>query len=79
LIKAGVIHFIKNIFTDPMIMYCFWYALLFAIFIGTTTLNFGTLVRYKIPCIPFYLIALMLILAKSKNKNSGNPVTETTA
>jgi len=52
-----------------MTMYCFWYAVLFAIFVGAITLNFGTLVRYKIPCIPFYLAALVLILDKCKTKN----------
>lgn len=68
-IKAGIVRFLKYIFTDPMIMYCFWYSILFAVFIGTTTLNFGTLVRYKIPCIPFYLIAFILIFQKSKKKS----------
>lgn len=66
--RAGPVRFFVRIIKDPMIMYCFLYAILFALFIGITTLNFGTLVRYKIPCIPFYLIALMLILDKSRQK-----------
>ncbi len=37
-------------------------------FVGITTLNFGTLVRYKIPCLPFYLIALILILDYRNNR-----------
>jgi len=69
LLKTGPLRFFKNIFLDPMIMYCFWFSILFAVFIGTTTLNFGTLVRYKIPCLPFYLIAMMLIYFKGKKKN----------
>jgi hypothetical protein len=36
--------------------------MIFALFVGATTLNFGTLVRYKIPGIPFYIISLFLIL-----------------
>jgi len=68
LFKARLGFFIQ-IFKDPMTMYCFWYAVLFAIFVGAITLNFGTLVRYKIPCIPFYLAALVLILDKCKTKN----------
>lgn len=36
--------------------------MVFAIFVGATTLNFGTLVRYKIPAMPFYVISLLLIL-----------------
>jgi hypothetical protein len=67
-LRAGPFRFIGSIFRDPMIMYCFFFSVLFALFVGATTLNFGTLVRYKIPCLPFYLIALMLILEKSKER-----------
>jgi hypothetical protein len=59
--KAGAWFFLKTIFKDPMVLYCFFFSILFALFIGATTLNFGTLVRYKIPCMPFYIIALILI------------------
>lgn len=68
LLKAGPITFISSIIKDPMIMYCLLFALLFALFVGVTTLNFGTLVRYKIPCMPFYIIALLLILERRKTK-----------
>ena len=49
-------------------MYCFVFSVVFALFVGASTLNFGTLVRYKIPCLPFYLIALFLIEEKVKQK-----------
>ncbi|MFZ4059060.1 MAG: hypothetical protein ACOYKE_13030 [Ferruginibacter sp.] len=62
--KAGPFLFFGSVFKDPMILYCFFFSILFALFVGATTLNFGTLVRYKIPCIPFYIIALMLIYEK---------------
>lgn len=76
LIKAGPVRFIKFIFKDPMIMYSFLFAIVFALFVGTTTLNFGTLVRYKIPCMPFYLIALILINEhRKKQKNEAAIVT----
>jgi hypothetical protein len=51
-----------------MISFCFFYSIVFAVFVGATTLNFGTLVRYKIPCLPFYIIALLLILETIPNK-----------
>lgn len=79
LLRAGPFRFFKNIFSDPMIAYCFWFSILFAVFVGATTLNFGTLVRYKIPCLPFYLIALMLILDKKKIKKSDTAVPADTA
>jgi hypothetical protein len=52
-------------------MYCFFYSLIFALFVGATTLNFGTLVRYEIPGIPFYLIALFFILDFNKKIKKG--------
>lgn len=66
LFKAGLFRFIKLILTDPLIMYCFLFAVVFGLFIGASTLNFGTLVRYKIPCLPFYTISLFLIYEKVK-------------
>ena len=71
ILKAGIIKFSTSVFKDPMVMFCFWYSILFAVFIGATTLNFGTLVRYKIPCIPFYLIALVLIFERRKKKKTA--------
>jgi hypothetical protein len=50
-------------------MYCFLFSVVFALFIGASTLNFGTLVRYKIPCLPFYAISLFLIYEKVKEKS----------
>ncbi len=66
LLKAGPFRFIKWIFKDPLIMYCFLFAVVFGLFVGASTLNFGTLVRYKIPCLPFFSIALFLIYEKVK-------------
>lgn len=66
--KAGLINFFKFIARDPLIMYCFLFSCVFALFVGASTLNFGSLVRYKIPCMPFYLISLFLIHEKVKAK-----------
>jgi len=71
--KAGPITFFGSIIKDPMIMFCFLFSIIFALFVGVTTLNFGTLVRYKIPCMPFYIIALVLILQRHKEKKSTVP------
>jgi hypothetical protein len=50
-----------------MILFCLLFAILFALFVGATTLNFGTLVRYKVPCMPFYIISLVLLLQRKKD------------
>lgn len=67
--KSGLKFFIKMILTDPLIMYCFLFSFVFAMFVGASTLNFGTLVRYKIPCLPFYAISIFLIYEKVKEKS----------
>ena len=67
--KAGILRFFRYIVKDPLIMYCFLFAFVFALFVGATTNNFGTLVRYKIPCLPFYVISLFLIYEKVKQRS----------
>lgn len=49
---------------NPQLVFCFIYSILFAALVGMSTLNFGTLARYKIPALPFYLIMLFVILDK---------------
>jgi hypothetical protein len=68
LFKTGPFRLIKWILSDPLIMYCFLFAVVFGLFVGASTLNFGTLVRYKIPCLPFYAISLFLIYEKVKER-----------
>ena len=71
LYRAGPRKIFQSIRKDPVILYCILFALLFGLFVGATTPNFGSLVRYKIPCMPFYVIALYLIHDKiKKTKNS---------
>jgi hypothetical protein len=74
--KAGPFRFIKWIFKDPLIMYCFLFAVIFGLFVGASTLNFGTLVRYKIPCLPFYSISLFLIFEKVKERAAKKELLE---
>jgi hypothetical protein len=68
LFKSGPFRLVKWILADPLIMYCFLFAVVFGLFVGASTLNFGTLVRYKIPCLPFYAISLFLIYEKVKER-----------
>lgn len=64
--RVGIKKTFETIFSDPVIAFCFIFALVFGGIIGVTTTNFGALVRYKIPCISFYLIAIFLVMDKSK-------------
>jgi hypothetical protein len=50
----------------PEVLFCLVFALNFAFAVGVSTYNFGTLSRYKIPMIPFYLVGLGLAYYHSK-------------
>lgn len=67
--RLGLKTFLGTIIRNPIIMYCLLFSLIFALFVGATTLNFGTLVRYKIPAMPFYVNAMFMILYFSNKKS----------
>ncbi|MGN6532470.1 MAG: hypothetical protein ACTHK0_12075 [Ginsengibacter sp.] len=75
-LKSGPFRLVKWILSDPLIMYCFLFAVVFGLFVGASTLNFGTLVRYKIPCLPFYAISLFLIYEKVKERAKEKALKE---
>jgi len=66
--KTGILTFFKTIFRDPFVFLCISYALIFAALVGLSTSNFGTLARYRIPIVPFYLTGILGILYNVKIK-----------
>lgn len=56
----------KTISSDPNIQFCLIFSIVFAFSVGISTYNFGSLSRYKIPCLPLYFLALVLIYYKNK-------------
>ena len=48
-------------FRDPSIAFALVFSIMFAFAVGVSTYNFGTLSRYKIPLLPFFIVALILI------------------
>lgn len=63
--KRGVPEFFKNIFNEPRLLMCLVFSIVFAIAVGASTTNFGALSRYKIPCMPFYFIMLLMVYKRS--------------
>ncbi len=61
LFKAGPAAFVRYIFSKPMVLFSFIFAMFFSFAVGLTTSNFGSLVRYKIPALPFFLASLYMI------------------
>lgn len=46
--------------SDPFLIFCLLFSFLFAFAIGVSTFNFGTLIRYKIPLMPFLITAIFI-------------------
>lgn len=59
--RVGFFKAIGVISTSPVLTLCFVFSLVFAISVGVSSGNFGTLVRYKIPLMPFYLAGLYIL------------------
>jgi hypothetical protein len=69
LIKVGIFRTVKIILADPTIMFCLLFSIILSFIVGISSGNFGTLVRYKIPMIPFYISAMYAILqTRAKQK-----------
>ncbi len=53
---------------NPNVLFCMLFSITFAFAVGVSTFNFGSLARYKIPLLPFYLIGLVLIADQSNRE-----------
>lgn len=59
--RTGVGPTLLLVGNTPVLLMCFVFSLIFAASVAITSSNFGTLVRYKIPLIPFYLSGLYIL------------------
>ncbi len=64
--KVGIYRSFITIFRDPTITFCFIFSLFFCFIVGISSGNFGTLVRYKIPMMPFYIISIYALMVSYK-------------
>lgn len=67
LIKTYFLGFFKYVFSNHYALFCLVFSLLFALLIGYTTFNFGTMVRYKIIFLPFYFFTLIYVYSLKKD------------
>jgi len=63
--RTGIIKSFRLIASQPILLFCFIFSVVLAVGVGTNSGNFGTLVRYKIPLMPFYLAALYIMQFKA--------------
>jgi hypothetical protein len=70
LFKTRFFGFFRIIFTNHHILFSFTVVMLFALIIGFTTFNFGTMTRYKIVLLPFFYFMLVAIYNKITPENT---------
>jgi hypothetical protein len=71
-------HVFFKMILDPNVIFCLVFSITFAFAVGISTYNFGTLSRYRIPLLPFYVMALALMFhyEKKERKFEELEVTE---
>ena len=72
--RTGVGATLSLVGSTPVLLMSFIFALIFAASVGITSSNFGTLARYKIPLIPFYVSGLYILqnIASEKQRRPAN-------
>lgn len=74
--RAGPVFFFKQLSKEPFLIYCFAYSLMMALGIGLSTSNFGALVRFKIPLLPFLVFGLLYVYDNYKKKKEEKTIEE---
>jgi hypothetical protein len=73
-VRTPPLRALKSIFKEEIVAVALIFTLGFSFFVGLASANFGTLVRYKIPMMPFYIAMVLVIYeqnfvrAKKKQK-----------
>ncbi len=64
--RTGIVKTIKIAFDEPMVVFSFSFAIIFAFAVGVSSGNFGALVRLKTPLLPFLISGLFILYQKSQ-------------
>jgi hypothetical protein len=66
--RNNPIRVVQRILADETLQFCIVFTLVFAFAVGISTSNFGSLSRYKIPCMPFYTAFLFILFFPPKEE-----------
>jgi hypothetical protein len=79
LIKVRVIYLLRLMMRHHLLLFSLVFSLFFSFGVGLSTSNFGSMVRYKIPAMPFFLASLIIareILLRDKAAKASIPSEE---
>ena len=68
IVNVGLRGMWKCILTNPNVQFFLLFTLVFAFAVGISSYNFGTLSRYRIPCLPFYAASLLVMYYSKVNE-----------
>lgn len=66
LYKIKFIRILKSMKNDPVLIFSFFFILIVGVQIGAIAFNYGTLVRYKMPLVPFFFTFFFILLYHNK-------------
>jgi hypothetical protein len=69
--KVGPFKLFATITSTPLLLFCLIFTIIFSGAVGLSCFNFGSLVRYKIPCLPFYAFMLTVLWNQYKLDQKG--------
>jgi hypothetical protein len=76
LIKLRIVGFFKYLYVNSLLTFSLIFSIFFSLSVGLSTSNFGSMVRYKIPGLPFYLASLFIIRHLNKEEKEKRAATE---
>ena len=76
LYKFNIVSLLPAIFSHPFLIFSFFFVLILSFAVGISTNNFGTLVRFRIPVIPFYVAGCFILSNIHKMNSKGAPKQE---
>jgi hypothetical protein len=69
--RVGPFKLFSTILSNPLLIFCLVFTIIFAGAVGLSCFNFGSLVRYKIPCLPFFGFMLAVLWSNHKIKKKS--------
>ena len=64
-------------FSNPVLLFCLSFSMITAFIVGLTTANFGALVRYKMPLLPFFVSYFIILIDTMRVRRSREELSET--
>ena len=68
--KPGIFKSIRYSISNDTVIFCLLFTIIFASAVGLNSYNFGTLSRYKIPLMPFYIAAIFILKSSQRQRIS---------